>query len=467
MSTATTAGGLRRYHEATKHSRISVSSSPHRLDWANKPLPFKVYTSLDKIEPPDDLGRWCLHTNGVLRWRQDGAGDLYGFRAAPCTGALYHIELYLASAERNDLPAGLYHYGAHDHGLRQLRQGDLRQVLVQASGAFPPVASAPLVFALTSTFWRNSWKYQARAYRHSYWDSGVILANLLALAEADEMPTSVVMGFVDRAVNQLVGADADREAAVALVAMGDGAPIPPGPVSVPDIDYPTMPLSVRQVRYPMIVEAHAASSFESAVEVSAWRARARSGHGVAPAAGDGTAWSPSHGKVEEVITRRRSTRRFRREPITGSQLEALLRAAMAPVPGDAFPPELIEPFLIVQAVEGMQPGRYARDLTLIEAGDFRRSAADLALGQPIAAQAAVNVYFMADLEAVFDRLGERGYRVAQMAGAIAGGRLELAATAAGLGATGLTFFDDEVTEFFEPAAQGRQVMYLAAAGPAG
>ncbi len=126
-----------------------------------------------------------------------------------------------------------------------------------------------------------------------------------------------------------------------------------------------------------------------------------------------------------------------------------------------------EPLLIVHAVEGMQPGRYARDLTLIEAGDFRRGAADLALGQPIAAQAAVNVYFMADLDAVFDRLGERGYRVAQMAGAIAGGRLELAATAAGLGATGLTFFDDEVTEFFEPAARGRQVMYLAAAGPAG
>ncbi len=37
-------------------------------------------------------------------------------------------------------------------------------------------------------------------------------------------------------------------------------------------------------------------------------------------------------------------------------------------------------------------------------------------------------------------------------------------TAAGLGATGLTFFDDEVTRFFEPAAAGRQVMYLAALG---
>lgn len=37
----------------------------------------------------------------------------------------------------------------------------------------------------------------------------------------------------------------------------------------------------------------------------------------------------------------------------------------------------------------------------------------------------------------------------------------------GLGTTGLTFFDDEVTRFFEPAASGHQVMYLAAIGERG
>lgn len=168
--------------------------------------------------------------------------------------------------------------------------------------------------------------------------------------------------------------------------------------------------------------------------------------------------------IEEVITRRRSTRRFARRGISRSQLDALLRAGMAPIMGDAFGDDLIQPFLIVNAVEGLEPGKYAGDLTLIQAGDFRRPAAELALGQPIAGQAAVNIYFMADLDAVFTRLGERGYRVGQMAGAIAGGRVELAATAGGLGATGLTFFDDDATHFFEPESRGRQVMYLVAAG---
>ncbi|MGH2472865.1 MAG: hypothetical protein ACRDG6_10745 [Candidatus Limnocylindria bacterium] len=63
---------------------------------------------------PDDLARLCRNSNGVPRWRRGPSGERYGFRAAPCTGALYHVELYLAAAERNDLAAGLYHYGAYD-----------------------------------------------------------------------------------------------------------------------------------------------------------------------------------------------------------------------------------------------------------------------------------------------------------------------------------------------------------------
>ncbi|MEK7806342.1 MAG: hypothetical protein AAB528_01285, partial [Chloroflexota bacterium] len=58
----------------------------------------------------------------------------------------------------------------------------------------------------------------------------------------------------------------------------------------------------------------------------------------------------------------------------------------------------------------------------------------------------------------------RGYRMSQLEAAIMGGRLYLGAYAQGLGATGLTFFDDEVTEFFSPHAQGKSVMFLVALG---
>ena len=47
---------------------------------------------------------------------------------------------------------------------------------------------------------------------------------------------------------------------------------------------------------------------------------------------------------------------------------------------------------------------------------------------------------------------------------IVGGRLYLAAYALRFGATGLTFLDDEVTEFFSPHAEGKSVMFLTALG---
>jgi nitroreductase len=69
-----------------------------------------------------------------------------------------------------------------------------------------------------------------------------------------------------------------------------------------------------------------------------------------------------------------------------------------------------------------------------------------------------------DLARVLDRFGNRGYRAAQLEGGITGGRLYLAAYAQGFGATGLTFYDDEVTEFFSPHAAGKSVMFLVALG---
>ena len=65
------------------------------------------------------------------------------------------------------------------------------------------------------------------------------------------------------------------------------------------------------------------------------------------------------------------------------------------------------------------PGAYALegdDLHAIHRGDPRQVAGALALGQDLAADAAVNIFFLADLDQVTARLGERGYRVAQIAG---------------------------------------------------
>jgi len=43
------------YQNATKHSHHSVRTNPHFLDWANQPLPFKIYPKLDLVPLPREF----------------------------------------------------------------------------------------------------------------------------------------------------------------------------------------------------------------------------------------------------------------------------------------------------------------------------------------------------------------------------------------------------------------------------
>jgi len=43
------------YHQATKHSWASIHANPHRLDYANMPRPFKIYSDLERRPLPAEL----------------------------------------------------------------------------------------------------------------------------------------------------------------------------------------------------------------------------------------------------------------------------------------------------------------------------------------------------------------------------------------------------------------------------
>ena len=346
----------------------------------------------------------CYFSNGVTRVLRG-----MPFCAAACTGALYHIELYLVVGDVPDLPAGVYHYAAHDHSLRLLRAGDYRSLLVSAAGEEPHTAEAPVIGALTNTWWRNAWKYQARAYRHAFWDAGTVLANLLSVVCANGWPGHVVVAFSDAAVNRLLGVDPVEEATLCLVPMGPRSARPGSAPTLEPLNLPTQRLSAQQVEYPEIVQAHTASSLGSGVDAAAWRAGAP---GVQPARASLSAVDVTGvvGSVERVILRRGSSRRFLRDAIARDQLQTLLHVATTPIPSDA--PRLTQPYLILNAVDGLASGSYVYErstggLTLLREGEFRREAAFLDLGQELAGDAAVNVYWLADLA----QAGERGYRL--------------------------------------------------------
>src|SRR3989441_9434925 len=287
------------YHEATKHSYLSIRANPHFLDWANQPLPLKIYPPLGWLRLPGavrqsgsaawwataksipaetvavpDLGpvaRLLYLSAGITRQRKYPGGEIY-FRAAACTGALYEVELYLVCGALANLEAGLYHFAPAEFGLRRLRVADYRAVLVEATAAEPAIAHAPVVIACTCIYWRNAWKYQARTYRHFGWDNGTVLANLLAVATALGLPAKVVCGFQDAEVNRLLDVDPQREVAFSLVALGHVSALPPQPPSeISPLGLETVPPSQREVDYPLMREMHAASSLHTADEVRRWR----------------------------------------------------------------------------------------------------------------------------------------------------------------------------------------------------
>ena len=168
---------------------------------------------------------------------------------------------------------------------------------------------------------------------------------------------------------------------------------------------------------------------------------------------------------------RQRRRRGSRLPhtIPAEVLAATLRLATAGIPTDCAPSgaHLVEPYLIANVVEGLEPGAYVfRDgeLRLLRPGDFRRDAGFLCLEQELGAYAAATHFLMADLPRTLGALGARGYRAAQLEAGIVAGRIYLGVYAHRYGATGLTFYDDEVTRFFLPDAEGKSPMLVVAVG---
>src|ERR1700741_2451127 len=136
-----------------------------------------------------------------------------------------------------------------------LRRGDFRGNLAQASAMEPAVVHAPATIVCTGTYWRNSWKYQARTYLHFGWDNGTLLANMLAIAAASGFLAEVALGFVDAEVNELLDLDTRREASLCLVPTGRTSESSlPAVKPAPRPSLETIPLSQREVEYPAMLE---------------------------------------------------------------------------------------------------------------------------------------------------------------------------------------------------------------------
>jgi len=498
------------YHQRTRHTRQGVLEKGGRIEWSQRPVPYKGVESKPSVMLPKDwvdvsmptgkaieVGRrtvqalspetvtlrqlsTLLHmTNGITAVKETPRGS-FELRAAPSAGALYPTLTYVLATHVEGLAPGLYHYDVKRHALRLVRKGDGVAARLEAASAHGPlIRQASFVLVFSTEYFRTSWKYQERSWRYSLMDAGHLAVQAMLGATGLGLSAKAIGRFDDAKVNALLGLEPAQEAALLIVPVG-GEGVPTTRQDEPV--FTGRPADIRNPRVPRLITlTHGRTSLaiEGTGRVQSFEMpeplRHPRGQRVVGLPGDvaeGDALGPS-------IQRRRSIRRWSTEAMPKRHLSSLLYHAFGMEDGSMPDPSIedghdLRLYVVVHHVKGIEPGLYAylreeHALSLIKAGELRGTSHAMSLFQEVVRDASAVLIKTIDARAMTYPDGARGYRYAAMDAGMVGGRVYLQSTALGLGCTGIgAFFDDEVSELIGRSPDVEHIIYLSAVGvPAG
>ncbi|MDX1978183.1 MAG: SagB/ThcOx family dehydrogenase [Pseudanabaenaceae cyanobacterium bins.68] len=481
------------YHQRTKYDPATISAKSSGLDWSNQPSVYKHYKvgKVYDLKPAlgqsdqgqsQQLSKFLLCSYGITAKIATSAQEFLYLRAAPSAGGLYPAEVYLISDGTELLPKGLYHYQPQDHTLVQFWQSDqVWQKLCLSCFQHPALKVTRLAIATSAIFYRSAWRYQARAYRRIFLDTGHLLGNIDLSGAMHGFLPYAIGGFQDEELNQLLFLESASESVTTVLAILDpNTPIPPGVwsalASATTYDYG----SIGEDQ--LLPQLHLASQIRDLKLVAASPELDKYNLPFCPKestiAAESINWGDRFQYLEQTILRRRSTRAYTGASIDFSSLVILLEFTYQPhnfadqglyPRGNYFAPELLQTFLAVSNVAGLEDGCYyysveAEELRQIRFKNFRPDLHFLCLGQDLGRDAAVVVFHTADLEKAVASYGDRAYRYLHLDAGQLGQRINLAATYLGLGVSGIAgFFDDQVNQLLGIPEQ-EAVIYITTIG---
>lgn len=541
------------YHQRTKYDpdTLAAKSKNAGLDWSQQPVPYKDYKIghsvdlkpyLEKApETTDDQWHWwqrlsrlLIDSYGLTAKVMTFSGEPMYLRSAPSAGGLYPAELYLVSRGTSLLPAGLYNYQARTHSLWRFWDDHPWQDLQAACFWHPSLETTQLAIVVTTVFQRSTWRYQDRAYRRVFLDSGHLLGNIEIAGTLCDYRPHLIGGFADEKVNRLLYLNGEEESAIALLALADlfqveqNLPIArsalPSPIHTDitahpdgqlldylhqntlisadsgfgqqqqkDIDTPILPTDAAAATSDTVSDKTSAnvetaqpdeSSDESAAasplpEKSAPADKYNFPFGITASTKTvPIGWGDHLADLEQTLLTRRSTRRYVRSPLQKADLFALLDFTYHPehyqiqefdARPDYFDLSLIETFVAISNVDGLDPGCYyyapqAEELRQIRFSQFEKDLHFLCLGQNLGKDAGAVIFHTADLGRAIAKYGDRAYRYLHMDAGHLGQRLNIAATRRGIGVSGIAgFFDDQVNELLSIPAE-EAVLYITTIG---
>lgn len=473
------------YHQQTKYDPETIAQRGKQLDWSQQPSAFKAYKigtsydlkpylELDKNEPDwESLSYLLLLSYGLTAKIPIMGGKYMYLRSAPSAGGLYPAEIYLISRGTKLLPAGLYHYQPQTHNLLRFWDDHCWSDLQDACFRHPALEKTQMALVTTAIFYRSVWRYEDRAYRRIFLDTGHLLGNINLAGAMQGFRPHLIGGFGDRPMNDLLYLDGEEEAVTSVIALSTdprsssrGQTTLPSPV---DTDYPeivegallptlhraseiTAKASVPP-RQPNVLEDKYNFPFCTKIALANEPAEDRYESRID--------WGEDLEELEETMLKRRSTRNYTGEDLTLNELQQLLNFTYHPEnyieqgltsDPDYFDLSLIETFVAVSGVEGLDAGCYyyapkAQELRQVRFKNFREELHYLCLGQNLGRDAGALIFHTADLQQAVARYGDRAYRYLHLDAGNLGQRLNLAAIQLGLGVSGIAgFFDDQVNE---------------------
>jgi SagB-type dehydrogenase family enzyme len=495
------------YHERTKYDPETISSKSQGIDWATQPVPFKEYKigiTYDlkpyiQAEPeelannPDTiwwqrLSRLLFCSYGITASMPSMGSGVY-LRASPSAGGLYPAEVYLISRGTPLLPPGLYNYQPLTHSLIHFWDSDVWQSLQKACFWHPVLESTQLAIVLTAVFYRSAWRYQDRAYRRICLDTGHLLGNIEMASVLTDYRPHLIGGFVDAAVNELLYIAPEQEGAIAVLGLADLLDVkqnlPLGITALP---------SLTQTTYPQIPDGQLLGYFHQATQIQS----GTTGKDLPvikperfqedkynfpfclkiPTKTNPIDWGENGQRLENTLLKRRSTRAYSGFDLTFDELKALLDFTYQPQnyveqdfdrKPDYFNLKLIETFIAVSGVQGLEAGCYyyapkAQELRQIRFKKFRQELHFLCLGQDLGRDASAVIFHTADLNAAVSQYGDRVYRYLHMDAGHLGQKLNIAAIGLNLGVSGIAgFFDDRVNDVLGIPAD-EAVLYITTLG---
>ena len=165
------------YHESTQYAP-RLSGDPLSLHWENEPIPDKRYPGCERIAMPRHM--------------------LPPLPAATFDG-LDSINTYVV-LRKYGVPDGVFYCDVARHQLVRIGAGAEMEALANSFTDSEFIRNVPMLFLYAGTVSRTVWRLKEAAYREIEKDAGAVIGNQMLFSNGRGFRTTVLGGFVDDSV---------------------------------------------------------------------------------------------------------------------------------------------------------------------------------------------------------------------------------------------------------------------------